>query len=46
MYTTGITIDEQKIDPDGSLLPLLWFGFLIGPVIVGFGVAWLKRRRG
>ncbi|MCP1412891.1 hypothetical protein [Paenarthrobacter sp. A20] len=44
MNIAGYVIDEQKIDPGDSLLPL-WFSFLGGPVVAAIGAGWLVRRR-
>ncbi|MFJ4206851.1 hypothetical protein ACIPY2_00090 [Paenarthrobacter sp. NPDC089675] len=45
MYITGIVVDEQKIDPADSPLPVLWLGFFGGPVVAAVGAGWLRKRR-
>lgn len=44
LNVAGNVIDEQKLDPGDSLLPL-WFGFLGGPVVAVLGAGWLAKKR-
>jgi hypothetical protein len=43
MYIIGVVVDEQRIDPSTTPIPLMWYGGIAGPAIALCGV-WLARK--
>ncbi|WP_426005689.1 hypothetical protein ACPFL9_02705 [Paenarthrobacter sp. NyZ202] len=44
MQTGGYVIDEQKIDPSGTLWPMMWFGGPLAGGVLLFGILWQSGR--
>ncbi len=46
MYVAGTIVDEQKIDPSRTPIPLIWFGAIVGPLIALYGYRLLRKVKG
>lgn len=46
MHVAGTIVDEQKIDPSRTPVPLIWFGAIVGPLIALYGYRLLRKAKG